>query len=80
MSITGPPVTASLPEGGRTLVYSTVDEHDIKLDYYLPPTANGSLPAFIYYHGGGMTSGSRRDRAFPQWLYGMFRASWDQES
>ncbi|PYH45968.1 alpha/beta hydrolase [Aspergillus saccharolyticus JOP 1030-1] len=59
-----------LPEGGQTLVYSTVDGHDIKLDYYLPRnTTSGNLPAIIYYHGGGMTAGSRRSGHFPTWLY-----------
>lgn len=58
-----------LPEGGKTLVYFTVDGHDVKLDYYLPPNASGNLPAIIYYHGGGMTAGSRRGMGFPHWLY-----------
>jgi acetyl esterase/lipase len=58
-----------LPGGGQTLVYSTVEDHDIKLDYYLPPNAKGALPAVIYYHGGGMTAGSRKDGQFPHWLY-----------
>ncbi|KAJ5976243.1 Alpha/Beta hydrolase protein [Penicillium waksmanii] len=56
-----------LPEGGQTLVYSTVGDHEIKLDYYLP-RANGALPAVIYYHGGGMTAGSRRGGGLPHWL------------
>lgn len=57
-----------LPKGAQTLVYSTVGDHEIKLDYYLPPT-NGKLPAVIYYHGGGMTAGSRRSVGLPYWLY-----------
>ncbi|KAJ5929421.1 alpha/beta-hydrolase [Penicillium verhagenii] len=57
-----------LPEGRHTVVYSTIDNHDVKLDYYLshhrqPP------PAMIYYHGGGMSAGSRRGRSLPQWMY-----------
>ncbi|KAL2844824.1 alpha/beta-hydrolase [Aspergillus pseudoustus] len=56
------------PEGGRTLVYSTIDGHEICMDYYLPP-ATGSLSAIIYYHGGGMTAGSRRGGPYPKWLY-----------
>ncbi|KAE8373989.1 alpha/beta-hydrolase [Aspergillus bertholletiae] len=59
----------SLPATGDTLVYSTVDGHDIKLDYYLPSIRAGCLPAVIYYHGGGMTAGSRRGMGFPNWLY-----------
>ncbi|KAH7012875.1 Alpha/Beta hydrolase protein [Ilyonectria destructans] len=58
-----------MPDGGQTLVYSTVEDHDIKLDYYVPTNARGTLPAVIYYHGGGMTAGSRRDFQFPRWLY-----------
>ncbi|BAE65967.1 unnamed protein product [Aspergillus oryzae RIB40] len=60
----------SIPAGGKTLVYSTVDGHDIKLDYYLPSKQEGCLPAVIYYHGGGMTAGSRRSIGFQHWLYG----------
>lgn len=58
-----------IPPGRRTLVYSTVDGHDIRLDYYLPPVEGGNLPAIIYYHGGGMVAGSRRGMGFPLWLY-----------
>ncbi|KAJ5280956.1 Alphabeta hydrolase fold [Penicillium angulare] len=57
-----------LPEGGKTLVYSTVDNHEIKFDYWLP-RIEGNLPAMIYYHGGGMTAGSRRGGGFPHWMY-----------
>ncbi|KAJ5353081.1 alpha/beta-hydrolase [Penicillium brevicompactum] len=56
------------PITGRTLTYSTVGDHEIKLDYYLP-VATGRLPAIIYYHGGGMTAGSRRSVPYPGWLY-----------
>ncbi|PYH93844.1 alpha/beta-hydrolase [Aspergillus ellipticus CBS 707.79] len=63
------PPLPQLPEGRETLVYFTVDGHDVKLDYYLPPNASGNLPAIIYYHGGGMTAGSRRGMGFPRWLY-----------
>ncbi|KAL4981467.1 alpha/beta-hydrolase [Aspergillus falconensis] len=58
----------SLPPGGRTLIYSVVNDHPIKLDYYLP-TSHGALPAMIYYHGGGMTAGSRRSAGLPHWMY-----------
>ncbi|KAJ5595350.1 alpha/beta-hydrolase [Penicillium hispanicum] len=58
-----------VPDGGRTLVYSVVGDHEIKLDYYLPHEVAGRLPALIYYHGGGMTAGSRRGMGFPYWLY-----------
>ena len=59
----------SLPPGGRTLTYSVVNDHPIKLDYYLP-ASRGALPAIIYYHGGGMTAGSRRSAGLPYWMYG----------
>ncbi|RAL12808.1 uncharacterized protein BO97DRAFT_443024 [Aspergillus homomorphus CBS 101889] len=53
-----PPLKIQLPEGGN-LVYSTIDGHDIKLDYYLPrnPTSV-HLPAIIYYHGGDSAAGA----------------------
>jgi acetyl esterase/lipase len=57
-----------LPKDGQTLVYSSAEEHDVKLDYYLPK-ATGALPAILYYHGGGMTAGSRRSVPYPSWLY-----------
>jgi cephalosporin-C deacetylase-like acetyl esterase len=62
------------PPRGQTLVYSTVDGHNIKFDYFLPRTASGRLPAVIYYHGGGMTAGWRGGFNFPTWLHGMFAA------
>ncbi|KAJ5640500.1 Alphabeta hydrolase fold [Penicillium herquei] len=63
-----PPMIPALPEGGQTVVYSTVNDHEIKFDFWLPRTT-GHLPAMIYYHGGGMSAGSRRGRGFPQWMY-----------
>ncbi|KAJ5632580.1 Alphabeta hydrolase fold [Penicillium lividum] len=57
-----------LPEGCHTVVYSTVNDHEVKLDYYLPHTT-GNLPAMIYYHGGGMSAGSRRGRGIPRWMH-----------
>lgn len=62
----------NFPLNGQTLTYSTVGDHEIKLDYYLP-VATGRLPAIIYYHGGGMTAGSRRSVPYPGWLYGEHR-------
>lgn len=64
-------IPAALPQS-ETLVYSTVDGHEIKLDYYLPRKASGKVPAVIYYHGGGMTAGWRRGPGFPTWLLGVF--------
>jgi acetyl esterase/lipase len=62
-------MNSKFPNGGQTVVYSTIQNHDIKLDYYLPQVT-GTLPAIIYYHGGGMTAGSRRSVPYPSWLYG----------
>jgi acetyl esterase/lipase len=59
----------SLPPACRTLTYSVVNDHPIKIDYYLP-ASRGVLPAIIYYHGGGMTAGSRRSPGLPYWIYG----------
>ncbi|KAI1858288.1 uncharacterized protein JN550_012819 [Neoarthrinium moseri] len=58
-----------IPAHHQTLVYSEVDGHEIKLDYWLPRNANGALPAVIYYHGGGMTAGSRRSFDFPHGMH-----------
>jgi len=33
-----------------------VDDNDIKLYIYKPTSAQGPLPAVIYFHGGGMVS------------------------
>lgn len=59
-----------VPEGCQTLVYSVVDNHEIRLDYYLPH-ATGNLPALIYWHGGGMTAESRR-KPLPLWLHSKY--------
>lgn len=59
--------------GPITLTYSTVGKLDIKLDAYIPPDASASaLPGIIYFHGGGLTTGSRRDILFCHWLLGMW--------
>ncbi|RDW72395.1 alpha/beta hydrolase [Aspergillus mulundensis] len=66
------PTKSQFPPDGKTLVYSTVAGHPIHMDYYLPPrtaTTTDSLPALIYYHGGGMTTGSRREAPWPTWMY-----------
>ncbi|KAL4807722.1 Alpha/Beta hydrolase protein [Aspergillus unguis] len=61
--------TFELPSGRQTVVYSSIDNHEVRLDFYLPPTPTGPLPAIIYYHGGGMTAGSRCEYPWPEWLY-----------
>ncbi|KAH9916852.1 Alpha/Beta hydrolase protein [Fomitopsis serialis] len=52
-----------------TVTYSRVGSLDIKLDIEVPAHPNsGALPAVIYFHGGGMVAGSRRDALFPEWF------------
>lgn len=57
----------------RTIIYSTLDNSQLKLDYFLPSNATGSLPAIVCFHGGGMTVGDRRmGPGMPIWLFGSF--------
>jgi acetyl esterase/lipase len=56
----------------RTLVYSTVDNLELKLDLHFPPNAAGALPAIVSFHGGGLTTGSRQPGLMsPAWLLGL---------
>lgn len=56
-----------------TLVYSKIDDLEIKLDLYLPPQATGRLPAIVIFHGGGLTIAHRAvDDAIPVWMIGMY--------
>ncbi|KAL0574945.1 hypothetical protein V5O48_007019 [Marasmius crinis-equi] len=52
-----------------TLTYKVVKDVPIKLDVYLPQNRQKGvrLPAVVYFHGGGLIMGSRRD-LFPTWL------------
>ena len=48
----------------QTITYARVGELDLKFDLYIPsehcgPT--GSLPALVYFHGGGYVAGARDD-------------------
>ena len=57
----------------HTLVYSKIEDLEIKLDLYLPPNAAGALPAIIFFHGGGLTVGDRHDGTMStMWLLGSF--------
>ncbi|ORY27912.1 Alpha/Beta hydrolase protein [Naematelia encephala] len=51
-----------------SLVYSTVGDLDLYFDLYVPDDAKGSLPAFIWYHSGGLVNGARNDMFLPTWL------------
>lgn len=42
-----------------TLTYSKVKNLSIKLDAYVPPVASGTLPGIVFFHGGGLVTGSR---------------------
>ncbi|KAG6809332.1 hypothetical protein H0H93_015890, partial [Arthromyces matolae] len=60
-----------------TLIYKQVSNHlgdtiDVHVDVY-PPTStifnqSSSVPAVIYFHGGGLSVGNRKSW-FPTWLY-----------
>ncbi|KAL0069099.1 hypothetical protein AAF712_003785 [Marasmius tenuissimus] len=52
-----------------TLSYKVVRDVPIKLDVYLPAKRQGPgrLSAVVYFHGGGLIIGSRKD-LFPTWL------------
>lgn len=55
-----------------TVAYKTVNEQDVLLDLYPPdplagPLLRPSVPAIIYFHGGGLTVGNRQSW-FPGWL------------
>jgi acetyl esterase/lipase len=56
-----------------TITYSQVDGLNIQLDAYVPE-ASGSLPAVLYFHGGGLVCGSRDDFLLPEWLKGLSSA------
>ncbi|KZT63138.1 alpha/beta-hydrolase [Daedalea quercina L-15889] len=46
----------------QTAIYSRVDSLEIKVDFQAPPSAKeGVLPGVIFFHGGGMVVGSRRE-------------------
>lgn len=47
-----------------TIPYSVVDGLEINIDLYVPPGITGSAPAVVFYHGGGIVSGSRDDFYF----------------
>ena len=57
-----------------TITYKRVGDLDIKIDVTVPPSAtvDSSLPALIYYHGGGLLSGCRVEEEawFPLWIKG----------
>ncbi|WVR09479.1 hypothetical protein IAU60_006547 [Kwoniella sp. DSM 27419] len=50
------------------LTYTFDEVNHIDFDLYLPPTAKGSIPAVIAFHGGGMTSGSKKDMLAPTYM------------
>ena len=60
----------------ETVTYSRIDNLEIQLDLYLPPgLKEGSVPALVHFHGGGMIAGCRKTLFFQQWLKGDARAN-----
>ena len=43
------------------VVYHTANNHENKLDLYLPTNASGPVPVLLMIHGGGWREGSWRD-------------------
>lgn len=57
------------------LVYSTVNDLQIKLDLYLPSKFdhNARLPAIVCFHGGALTIGDRTaGPLIGSWMIGLF--------
>ena len=54
-------------------VFKTVDDCSIHLDVYPPSlpkdAVSPSVPAVVFFHGGGLSVGNRRSW-FPRWLKG----------
>lgn len=61
--------------GCDTFIYKQVEGTDIKFDLYAPSSPpsdlSRALAAVIYFHGGGLTVGTRRTW-FPVWMKSMF--------
>ncbi len=58
------------PEGVsvlRDVIFSTVDQQELRLDLYRPKKASGTLPVVVWVHGGGWKNGSK-DRCPAAWL------------
>jgi len=43
----------------RTITYKTINDYDIKADFY--PASGSNAPLLVYIHGGGLIWGSRED-------------------
>ncbi len=41
------------------ITYSVANDHELKLDLYLPRHASGPVPTLVYFHGGGWVAGSK---------------------
>ncbi len=50
---------AKLGTVDRDLSYCTVDGVALKMDVHYPASADGAVPALVYVHGGGWTSGEK---------------------
>ena len=56
----------------KTIVYSRIGSLEIKLDLYVPASSKAkTLPAIVFFHGGGMTAGSRKDVFYPEDMEGL---------
>lgn len=54
-----------------TITYSHIGSLDIQIDLHLPlDLRQGSRPAIVHFHGGGMIEGCRKTLYFQRWLLG----------
>ncbi|KAI0284135.1 alpha/beta-hydrolase [Russula brevipes] len=52
-----------------TIAYKQLGDLTLYIDVYPPtPQSDGSVPAVVFFHGGGMTAGDRTSW-FPAWLF-----------
>ncbi|HBI45845.1 MAG TPA: hypothetical protein DDY78_23770 [Planctomycetales bacterium] len=52
---------AQLPDIHKDIVYSKVDNTELKLDLVQPPKGDGPFPLIIWIHGGAWQFGDRKE-------------------
>jgi acetyl esterase/lipase len=50
------------------ITYATIEDTALMMDIHYPRTATGTVPAIIYVHGGGWTSGDKESGAGVQFI------------
>lgn len=60
----------------ETITYSRIGSLEIQLDLHLSQSLpQGSRPAIVHFHGGGMIGGCRKTLFFQRWLLGNSQTS-----